>query len=201
GVSTSQHLIDIRCCNSSGFLPVTDITAATGMANAASGTPIYMRVPGDFYPVDANGHVHEMFIASDGTWHVPDWTAASGAPAFVAGIPTTGYVDSSGTAHIIGVSPDLHIFDVRYNNGFLPVTEVSATYDSGTVSLALGGFTATACFGNSSNPACAGQPVNETTAQVASALAQAINVPSSPATATVSGSTISLAWKTPGPFT
>src|SRR5262249_54092934 len=70
-----------------------------------------------------------------------------------------------------------------------------------TVSLTLGSFTATACFGNSTNPACTGQPVNNTTVQVASALAQVINVPGSPATATVSGTTISLTWKTPGPFT
>ncbi|HET6843359.1 MAG TPA: RHS repeat-associated core domain-containing protein [Candidatus Angelobacter sp.] len=70
--------------------------------------------------------------------------------------------------------------------------------DAGTVSLTVGSFVATVCFGNSTNPACSGQPVNTTAAQVASNLASAINVAASPATATVNGATLSLVWKETG---
>jgi RHS repeat-associated protein len=70
---------------------------------------------------------------------------------------------------------------------------------SGLVSLDVDGFTATACYGSSSNSACTNQPVNSTSAQVASALAQSINAAGSPAGATVSGSSILLTLREPGP--
>ena len=73
--------------------------------------------------------------------------------------------------------------------------------DAGTVSLAIGSFTATACFGNSTNTACSAQQGNNTAGQVATALANAINVPGSPATATVNGTTLNLVWKTAGNVT
>src|SRR5215831_12708988 len=79
-----------------------------------------------------------------------------------------------------------------------PFPEVT---DSGVVSFNVGGFNAAACFGNSTNSACNGQPVNTTAAQVASALAAGLNTTASPVSATVSGSTINLTWLTPGPFT
>ena len=77
---------------------------------------------------------------------------------------------------------------------------VNSVVDSGTVSLSSGGFTATACYGNSTNSFCSSKPVNSTAAQVASALASALNVPGSPISATASGATLSLVWSTPGPY-
>jgi RHS repeat-associated protein len=77
---------------------------------------------------------------------------------------------------------------------------VNSVVDSGTVSLTSGGFTATACFGNSTNSFCNGKPVNSTAAQVAAALASALNAFGSPINASVSGATLSLVWNTPGPF-
>lgn len=72
--------------------------------------------------------------------------------------------------------------------------------DSGTVSITSDGFTATACFGSSTNSFCSGKPVNNTAAQVAVALATALNVSGSPMSATANGATLSLVWNTPGPF-
>src|SRR5438105_2634500 len=73
--------------------------------------------------------------------------------------------------------------------------------DSGLVSLSVGSFTATVCFGPSTNTACTGQPINRTTGDVATALAQILNGANSPVTATVAGSTLNLVWKAAGPFT
>ena len=77
---------------------------------------------------------------------------------------------------------------------------VNQVVDSGTVSLTAGGFTATACYGSSTNSSCINQPLNNTAAQVASALASALNVFGSPISATSSGATLNLVWNTPGPF-
>lgn len=77
----------------------------------------------------------------------------------------------------------------------------NSTVDSGIVSLTSGGFTATACYGNSTNSLCSNMPINNTTAQVAAALASNFNNTfASPITATASGATLNLVWNTPGPF-
>jgi RHS repeat-associated protein len=62
-------------------------------------------------------------------------------------------------------------------------------YDAGSVSVTIGAFTASVAYGN---------PGNGTATQVASALATALNVSSSPVTASASGATVSLNWKTIG---
>lgn len=80
------------------------------------------------------------------------------------------------------------------------LTTANSVVDSGTVSLTTGGFTATACYGSSTNSFCSNSPVNSTAAQVTSALASALNVPGSPVSATASGSTLNMVWNTPGPF-
>src|SRR5258708_20034271 len=82
-----------------------------------------------------------------------------------------------------------------------PALSVSAknfAIDSGTVSLTVGGLTATTCFGPSTNTTCTGQPENVSASDVASALAQALNVSSSPVTAAAYGASINMIWKTPG---
>ncbi|HEV2991689.1 MAG TPA: RHS repeat-associated core domain-containing protein [Candidatus Angelobacter sp.] len=85
--------------------------------------------------------------------------------------------------------------------GRTDVGAVDEIDDAGTVSLAVGGFSATACYGNSINSTCNGQPGNNTSSQLASTLAQALNVSGSPVTAGISGSTISLTWRETGPNT
>jgi RHS repeat-associated protein len=74
-------------------------------------------------------------------------------------------------------------------------------YDAGTAALTIGGFTATACFGPSTSPACVGQTQNNSANAVATSLSSALNTPASPASATVSGATLTLTWKESGPFT
>jgi len=68
----------------------------------------------------------------------------------------------------------------------------TTVYDSGTVAIALGSFNASVSYGQTSN---------STASAVASALASAINLPLSPATATVNGTTLNLVWKTAGTVT
>lgn len=73
------------------------------------------------------------------------------------------------------------------------------TYDAGTVTASVnGGFSATVCYGQSSNGFCSGKPVNSTTDQVGAALAQALSAQGSPVNATYSGGTLSIAYATVG---
>jgi len=62
-------------------------------------------------------------------------------------------------------------------------------YDAGTMTVVIGTFSASVSYGN---------PGNSTSAQVASALAAALSTTNSPVTASASGSTVSLTYKTIG---
>ena len=66
-------------------------------------------------------------------------------------------------------------------------TDVTQTlYDSGTVNLSVGNFTASAPYS---------QTGNSSSAQIASALATGLNISSSPVTATISGNVVNLTAK------
>ena len=71
-----------------------------------------------------------------------------------------------------------HVYDAYWNGSSMLNLDMTPNgdADSGKVKLTMGGFTATACFGPSPNTACNGQAVNSTSAQVASALAAALNL-------------------------
>jgi RHS repeat-associated protein len=74
-------------------------------------------------------------------------------------------------------------------------------YDKGTVSLSVGGFTAQACYGRSGD--CAAPPAGCTTGdstatQLACILASGLNASGSPVTASYSGSSLTLTYKTAG---
>jgi RHS repeat-associated protein len=78
-------------------------------------------------------------------------------------------------------------------------TNSVTTNDAGLVTINVGGFTATACYGKSTNAQCTGQTIiNTNSSQVASALVAGLNAAPSPVTASVSGSTDSLVYKTVG---
>ena len=105
-----------------------------------------------------------------------------------------------------------HIYHTYYNPGAPGwfnedplVTASNFIVDSGTVSLTIpnGGsnFTATVCYGVSTNPICAGQPVNASSGAIANALAAVLNGAGSPVNASSSGATLSLTWRTPGAVT
>ncbi|HEY6967677.1 MAG TPA: carboxypeptidase regulatory-like domain-containing protein [Candidatus Angelobacter sp.] len=183
-----------------------DLTSLTGGPSVGAGSRLSsMGVSGGlntFY-IDANRHVNSLHSGGGG-WGNYDLTAAAGS----------GQADLGSQLTSLGPSGDavLHLFypasshvdrlvwptSGSFHNEDLNANPVS---DSGTVSLTIGSFTATACYGASTNSACTGQPANNTAAQVASALAQAINVSSSPATATVNGAVLTLTWKVSGNVT
>jgi phage tail sheath gpL-like len=68
-------------------------------------------------------------------------------------------------------------------------SNTGGVYDAGSVSVTIGTFTASVPYGNTGN---------STAAQVASAMAGALNAASSPVTASASGATVSLNYKTIG---
>src|SRR5262249_8765989 len=72
--------------------------------------------------------------------------------------------------------------------------------DAGTVTLSIGSFGVSTCYGlRASCAPVAGCPSGDSTAvQLACALGQGLSAPSSPVTATVSGSAISMLAKAPG---
>ena len=174
----------------------------------AASTPFTMASAGNFYYIDSNGNIFSIMLQSDGTWSSSsNWntTGNTGGTTAAVGSSLKAYYDSSARTYVLYAGSNFHLDDVYYNSNWYAQdlsVAFASTYDSGTVSLPIGNFTATACFGNNTNPVCSGQSLNTTASQVATALANAINGSSSvPATASVSGSTISLTWKTPGPFT
>jgi RHS repeat-associated protein len=205
---SNQHLYEITYNNATGG-GYQDLTAAAGAPVAATGTALASYQVGQqlqWYFLDTNNHVDHIICTIGSTscmWQ--DLTTATGAPAAVTGSALTAFADSSTLSYWAFVGSNQHVYEGYWTGSFgyndLNATAPKEVADSGTVSLNIGAFTATACFGASTNPACTGQPVNSSIYQVASALAQAINVSTSPASATVSGERLTLTWKTPGPFT
>jgi RHS repeat-associated protein len=160
------------------------------------------------YYLDPNQHIHETYAHNDEKWTDVDDVAISGIGLAASGSALAGYTTpGSVDAHLHYLKTNQHVYDMRHNSSTgwseqdLNGSAQVAVPDSGTVSLTVGSFTATACFGPSSNPVCNGQPVNDSPAQVASALAQALNVPGSPVSATASSASINLTWKAIGTFT
>jgi RHS repeat-associated protein len=205
---SNQHLYQITYNNATGG-GYQDLTAAAGAPVAAAGSALASYQVGQqlqWYFLDTNNHVdHIICVVGSTSCSWQDLTTATGSPAAAAGSALTAFADPSTLSYWAYVGSNQHVYEGYWTGNFgyndLNATAPKEVADSGTVSLNIGSFTATACFGPSTNPACTGQPVNSSIYQVASALAQAINIGSSPATATVSGAAISLVWKTPGPLT
>ncbi len=199
-VASNQHLEVLEYTNNAWS--AQDMTSTFGGVLAATTTQFAMNTPGNFYYLDSNGHVRQITILANGAWAGwtnADITGATGAPVAIAGSQMAAYQDSSGRTYVLHVASDQDLELLEYNSNAWSGTDLSAllaaTHDSGTISLTVGGFTVTVCYGPSANSACAGQAVNTTPAQVASALAQALNVAASPVTAVVSGANVNLTWK------
>jgi RHS repeat-associated protein len=183
-----------------------DNTAAAFGTAAASGSGLTSFYLGGSYPehlffVASNGHVHEMY-SNSGHWYDQDNTTVANGTAAVTSSALTSF-DAAGLEYVLFVDASGHVHDMYSNWHDQDImTSGTTVVDSGTTSLTIGGFTANACYGNSTNPACTGQPVNTSASQLAATLAQIVNGPGSPATASISGSTtINLVWRTTGPFT
>lgn len=95
-----------------------DVGATTGGPNAASGTPITMASPGDFYYWDSTGHVREMSLLSNGTW--APWTNSeilSGAPTVEFGSQLATYV-MNGNTYLIHVNSNQRVQALWYNGNW-----------------------------------------------------------------------------------
>ena len=186
-----------------------DLTALTGGPNAVAGTAFTRPNGGTGIAyLGTDGNVWYFWNSTNNSattsgWHNASLTGIAGAPTAASTTELYSFLDGSSNQNVLYVGTDGHVHQLWWNGDPWKTADLSVnsatTFDSGVTSLELGSFTASACFGSSSNSACTGQPANTTTTQLASALAQAINVSSSPATAAVSGSTINLTWKTAGP--
>lgn len=205
-VGTNQHL-EVVYYNGGWY--AEDLTSTYSGTPPATTTPIVMANGGDFFYFDSNGHVHEATVSNGSwaAWTTLDITGGVGAPGATSNSRLfASFNPSTWTTSIYdeGSDQELHRqWCCEFGNWTtlnLSADAAGAT-DSGTVSLTVGGLTATVCFGDSSSSACSGQTKSYTSMDVAAALANVINSSaSSQATATVSGSTINLTWKVPGPF-
>jgi RHS repeat-associated protein len=196
-VTSGQH-VEMLEYNGTAWIK-QDITSSFGGVLAAGGTQFVSPSTGDFYYLDSSGHLRQITLLSSDTW--AGWTNAditgiSGAPAaggnFLAASSTSTtllYVDSGQRLTSSSYNNTNQWWDLSLSPGI--------AYDAGTVSLSVGGFTATACYGASTNQACNGT-FNTDTFGVAAALAQNLNSDRSPVTATLNGATINMVWKTPG---
>jgi RHS repeat-associated protein len=192
---------------------LTNYSGASGVAASGSALTSFPMNDGSEHSMylGSNHHVYQMMYDLNLAEYInEDLTTASGTSTLAAtGSALTSFGLSAGNpGHIQYLDANGHINHLYWNGtswqnqDLTAVANSSSTvFDSGVVTLSVGGFTATACFGNSTNSVCNGQPVNTTVAQVATALAGAINVSASPATAVVSGSSLSLVWKIPGAVT
>jgi RHS repeat-associated protein len=184
-----------------------DLTALSGGPPAISGSKLssYNNAgkPVAIYQ-GANQHIYGIYF-NGSNWTDSDYTAmASTTIVGMSGTALTSFLNAPNELFFYQAANN-HVYDAYWNGSSMFNLDMTPNGDSdaGTVTLKLGGFIATACFGPSTNTACNGQAVNSTSAQIAAALAQAINVAGSPATASVaSGSSIiNLTWKAVGPFT
>lgn len=161
------------------------------------------------YLGQANNHIYETVFVG-GQLQDQDLTNLSGTSVIpVSGSALTAFGLSAGNpGHVQYLTSNGHIYHLFWNGSTSQnqdltaiATTVTTVFDSGIVTLNVGGFNATACFGSSTNSSCTGQAANNTAAQVATALASSINTTPSPATATVNGTTLKLVWKVGGNVT
>jgi RHS repeat-associated protein len=161
-----------------------------------------------FY-LGSDQHIYQMYFSGNTfIWAGEDMTALTGGILASAGSGLASLADGGSNEHVYYVSADQHVHHFWFRTSLwlwvdqdLTGIATPSTADAGIVSLTVGSFTATACYGNSTNPACTGQPVNTYPSDVAAALASALNVSSSPVTATSSQNDLTLSWKIRGPFT
>ncbi|MBZ5509013.1 MAG: FG-GAP-like repeat-containing protein [Acidobacteriia bacterium] len=215
-LGSNQHIYALTWNTTSLSWQNLDLTAitingtTTTSHQPAAVTPLTGLVSNDgyvrLYFLDASQHIHETFCCNSGSWIDNDMMNVLGVPATAVGTVLTSTGLSAGNSvHLYYQGSTQHINHMYYNstiswaNQDLSNIATTLVPDSGTVSLTVGGFTGTACFGPSASSGCATQQQNISSAEVATALVQALNVSASPVTATANGNTIALTWKTVGP--
>jgi RHS repeat-associated protein len=208
---SNQHIYSIYWNGSAGAWQTLDFTAFSGATNvAAVQTALTNQIAPQIFYFGSNQHLDDIY-----------WNGSAWVNADVTSLANTTVVAASGsslsshgtagpnTYNLFFEGSNQHIYHTYYNPGapgwFNEDPLVAASnfvVDSGTVSLTIpnGGskFTATVCYGVSTNPFCAGKPVNASLTDIANALAAVLNGAGSPVNASTDGATLNLTWRTPG---
>jgi RHS repeat-associated protein len=207
----SQHIYSIYWNSGTNTWQSADFStpnvAATSSAlanNPAGPHAFYLRSTQYLYDANWNG---SAWVNSDLT----SLSSSTVVPAAGSSLSSHGTSDGN-TSNIFFEGTNQHIYHTYYkpsapgwfNEDLLTIAS-NFVIDSGTVSLAIptgtSNFTATVCYGVSTNPVCAGKPVNASSSDIANALAAVLNGAGSPVNATVAGATLNLTWRTTGAFT
>jgi RHS repeat-associated protein len=211
---TNQHIYSIYWNGGAGAWQTLDFTAFSGATNvAAVQTALTNQIGPSIFYFGSNQHLDDIY-----------WNGSAYVNADLTSLANTTVVAASGsslsshgtagpyTYNLFFEGGNQHIYRTYYNpsapgwfNEDPLVTASNFVVDSGTVSLTIpngsSNFTATVCYGVSTNPICAGQPVNASPGDIANALAAVLNGAGSPVTAAVNGTTINMTWRTAGPAT
>ena len=142
-----------------------DLTLFTSAPLAASGSGLAGYAASDGQHIDYVGsdqNIYQLYWNNQ-AWLFQNVTSIAGAPAASSSSGLTALALSDGQ-HIFYVAGDEHLNQLYWNNQNwldqdLSVMASFSVNDSGLVSLSVGSFTATTCFGPSTNTACTGQPV------------------------------------------
>jgi RHS repeat-associated protein len=204
----SQHIYSIYWNSGTNTWQSTDFStpnvAATSSAlanNPAGPHAFYLNSIQHLYDANWNGSA----------WVNSDLTSLSSSTVVpAAGSSLSSHGTSGGnTSNIFFEGGNQHIYHTYYSptapgwfNEDPLATASNFVVDSGTVSLTIpngtSNFTATVCYGVSTNPVCAGKPVNASPGDIANALAAVLNGAGSPVNATVTGTTLNFTWRTTG---
>jgi RHS repeat-associated protein len=210
-----QHIYSIYWNGSAGTYQTLDFTSWSGATNIASVLTSLANNPAGphmFY-FSSNQHLDDI-LWNGSAWVNADLTSLANTTAVPAsGSSLSSHGTSGGnTYNIFFEGGNQHIYHTYFSpsasawfNEDPLVTASNFIVDSGTVSLTIpnGGsnFTATVCYGVSTNPFCAGKPVNASLTDIANALAAVLNGAGSPVNAAPAGTALNLTWRTPGAIT
>jgi RHS repeat-associated protein len=208
-----QHIFSTYWSTGANAWQTLDFTSFTGATNVAAVLTALSNNPSgpQAYYLGSNQHLDDINW-NGSAWVNTDLTSLSGSSAVpAAGSALSSHGTSGGnTSNIFFEGTDQHIYHTYYKPsapaGWLneDLLTIASNYviDSGTVSLAIpngiSNFTATVCYGVSTNPFCAGKPVNASPGDIANALAAVLNGAGSPVNAAPSGATLNLTWRTAG---
>jgi RHS repeat-associated protein len=207
-----QHIYSIYWNNSAGTYQTLDFTSWSGATNIAAVLTSLANNPvgPHMFYFSSNQHLDDM-LWNGSAWVNADLTSLANTTA----VPASGSsLSSHGTAvgntyHIFFEGGNQHIYHTFYSpsasgwfNDDPLVAASNFVVDSGTVSLTISNgssnFNATVCYGVSTNPFCAGKPVNASSTDIANALAAVLNGSGSPVNASVTGTNLGLTWRTVG---
>ena len=210
---SNQHIYDTNYSSSLPGWQTQDLTGATDNTLAVPNSRLTASIASGSWYVGyvgaLNQHVYTLYCCAPG-WGNTDLNGSAGSTVTAGSGSGQASVGSANNlyVHEFYLAGNQHVYDLYYNSSLpgwqsadLTGTSKNAQLDSGIVSISVGGFSATACFGPSTNPSCSAQQSYDSASNVAGALAQGLNIAGSPATATANGTVINLVWKTGGNVT